>query len=443
MNKTNDPSRLDRSVWLKTAAPSDEFPMLDGEFEADIGIIGGGYTGLSAALHLAKSGKKVALVEAHGPGNGASGRNAGGYLPVYMDRTPADVRRIFGDAAGAGLNQMVAESSQLMLEMVRDYGIEADLRTDAFLMGAHMPGQKGREKLLAIRNMWIAEGLRIDVMERDAMSDCIGMSSFEVGLRFKDGGTINPISLARGLARAARSEGADIFCKTPAIDLTFKGDSWRITTRDGMLNARNVLIATDGYASEVALWPALEMTMYHVPVAGVASKPSPDLSRKLSPRGFALADDNATSHLYMTFDSQDRLIGSLLPPWRYSAAAADVARPYELKLRRIFGDIPAIEWESFWLGTVGISAERVPRCLRLDSNLHAISGYSGQGITAAIASGKEYASFICADNRESACRLPFMDPRPVPLRRTLPRVIRHVGAPLIRLTDRTYRSGKR
>jgi glycine/D-amino acid oxidase-like deaminating enzyme len=146
----------------------------------------------------------------------------------------------------------------------------------------------------------------------------------------------------------------------------------------------------------------------------------------------------------MMFDSQRRLVASLLPPRRDAVSAAEVARNFEAKLRRIFphlpwNDMPRIEWEHFWLGTVGVTTTRVPCALRLAPRLHSIGGYSGQGMTAAIAAGREYAQFICEGGVEQSCRLPFMDPRSVPLRRSLPRLMRCAIAPLIRATDKTYR----
>ena len=87
-----------------------------------------------------------------------------------------------------------------------------------------------------------------------------------------------------------------------------------------------------------------------------------------------------------------------------------------------------IEWQHFWLGTVAFTAARVPCAVRLAPGLHAVGGYSGQGITAAIGGGKEYAQFICEGGREDACRLPFVDPRPLPLPRALPYILRAVVA---------------
>ena len=136
----------------------------------------------------------------------------------------------------------------------------------------------------------------------------------------------------------------------------------------------------------------------------------------MSPQGLAFADDYTASHFYLMVDPENRIVASLLPPRRDSMTAQEVARPFEAKLRRIFrhllwSDVLRIDWERFWLGTVAVTAERVPRCVRLAPQLHSIGGYSGQGITAAIGSGREYVRFICADANEESCRLPFVNPR--------------------------------
>lgn len=434
---------LGRCLWAHTASEETPFPDIDGEVETDIAIVGAGYTGLSAAIHLAKAGQQVSVLEAHEPGYGASGRNAAGYLPFYLDRTPESVRRLFGENIGGNLNRMVAESGALMLQVMERYGIKADLRPGSLLLAAHDPRPKGQASITALREQWVASGQPVDLLGEEEMRELTGSRVFTRGLRFHYGGTLNPMSLCRGLARAAASERAHVFTRSAASSLTNVGDRWRIETNRGAVIARNVLLATDGYAVNSTLWPALEQTLYRIPAAIVASRPSPELARVLSPRGFAIADDYSLSHFWMMFDPEKRLVASMLPPRRDTSTAAEVAASFEAKLRRVYnhlpwGSMPQIEWEHFWLGTVAMTAARVPCAFRLAQRLHAIGGYSGQGITAAIGAGKEYAELIFSDGNEQACRLPFVEPKSVPLRNALPRLIRSVAAPLIRVTDRTY-----
>ena len=133
------------------------------------------------------------------------------------------------------------------------------------------------------------------------------------------------------------------------------------------------------------------------------------------------------------------IVGSLLPPRGDRLSPAQVARFYEAKLTRIHGPLPPIRWSHFWTGTVAISLERVPRLLRLGEGLYAVGGFSGQGIAAATAIGREYGAIIAHDGDTRAGRLPVFEMKPVRFRRALPVLMRSVLAPLGRRLDRSYR----
>ena len=196
---------------------------------------------------------------------------------------------------------------------------------------------------------------------------------------------MNPVSYARGLAAAAMTSGAKIYARSAATGLTRDGGRWRISTAHGTVLAKHVLLATDAYSGTERLWPALEKTYYALPVAMIASRPMPERVAEFLPAGIPVCDMNKTNHFWLMATPDGRLVASMLPPRHDDMTAAQVARPYDAKLHRIYGSFAPVDWEDFWIGRVAVTAQRVPCMFPLAENLHAIGGYSGQGITAATA----------------------------------------------------------
>ncbi|MGR4893470.1 NAD(P)/FAD-dependent oxidoreductase [Sphingopyxis sp. LARHCG72] len=399
--------------------------------------MGAGYAGLSSALHLATLGYEVAVMESGRPGGGASGRNAAGWIPAYLDRTPDDVEALLGETAGRALNMMIAEGARLVPSLIEAHGIAADMKRSGILVASGAPKEAAAMRALAAS--WNARGGHVDFVDHAEVRRISGSCRFSQGLLYRDAGTLNPFAYATGLAEAACVAGVTIYCGQPAIGIDRDGERWRVRAPRGELIASHVLIATEGYAANATLWPALERCCYHVPMAMIASEPAPEVAARMMPAGIPVSDTNKSNPFWSMTDADGRIVASLLPPRRYSMSAAEVARSYEAKLRRLYGDVPALRWSHFWIGTVAISAERIPRLLSLAPGVHAIGGFSGQGIGAATAAGREYARLIDGRGDPAACRLPILDPRALPMRRAIPFLVRHVAAPLTRLTDRSYR----
>lgn len=432
------PAALSEALWPATAPAFDPGPPLVGERRVDVAIVGAGYAGLSAALHLAEAGRTVAVIEADRPGAGASGRNAAGWLPVYLDRTPDDVEALLGETRGRALNAMITDGARLVPDLIDRHRMSVAMRRSGILVASGQPGEAEAMRTLAAR--WNAHGGTVDFAGSEEVRRITGSLRFSHGLLFRDGGTLQPFAYANGLAAAAQAAGATLYCGQPATGVEAAGDGWRLVTPHGGLTAGRILIATEGYAANATLWPGLERCCYHVPMAMIASRPAPEIAARMMPAGLPISDTNKSNPFWAMADAEGRIVASLLPPRSDRASPAEVARPYEAKLRRLYGDVPPLDWSHFWMGTVALSAERIPRLLALAEGVHAIGGFSGQGIGAATAAGQEYARLLAADGDPAACRVPIFDPRPLPLRRVVPFLIRQVAAPLGRALDRSYRA---
>lgn len=432
-----DPQSLSAALWPHRTAPFERGQSLRGRQTADVVIVGAGYAGLSAALHLAELGQEVAIIEADRPGGGASGRNAAGWIPTYLDRTPDDVEALLGEEPGRALNMMIAEGARLVPSLIEAHGMAADMRRSGILVASGLPKEAEGQRALAAS--WNARGGHVDFVDHAEVRRITGSCRFSQGLLYRDAGTLNPFAYATGMAEAACDAGATIYCGQPATGIDRDGEGWRIQTPTGEVVASRILIATEGYEANATLWPGLERCCYHVPMAMIASEPAPGVAARMMPVGIPVSDTNKSNPFWSMADADGRIVASLLPPRRYGLSAAEVARPYEAKLRRLYDDVPLLRWSHFWIGTVAISAERIPRLLSLAPGVHAVGGFSGQGIGAATAAGREYARLADGGDDPAACRLPIFEPRALPLRRAIPFLVRHVAAPLGRATDRSYR----
>lgn len=428
---------LQAALWPQKSTGVRQGQTLLGQHNAQLIVIGAGYSGASAALHLAEAGYDVAVIEADQPGAGASGRNAAGWLPTYFDKSPDDVVDMLGPVQGGALNQMIAESARLVPALVAKHDMAVDIRQSGIAMLSPSPQMAPEFQKRAQR--WNDFGGNIDFLGPNEVRGIVGSDRVSHALLYRDAGTLNPFAYAAGLADAAVKAGARLYTGTPACRIVASAQGWTVETATGSVTAPQVLIATEGYHANRSLWPGLERTYYALPFALVASDPVPELAAQMMPRGMPLTDSNKGNPFWIMADPEGRLVASLLPPRRTSASADQVARPLVKKLHQLFGELPPLRWSHFWTGNVALSAERIPRLLSLADGVHAIGGYSGQGIGAATAAGQEYAKLIVAGD-PSACRLPILKPRTLPLRGAVPALFRYVVAPLGRVTDRSYRA---
>src|SRR5215510_6706264 len=247
---------LPKSLWAATATPPASYPPLCGEVKADCVIVGGGFTGLSTALHLAQRGLKTVLLEANEPGWGASGRNGGQVIPgLKLD--PSELRAKYGEERGRRLTATVGATADLVFELIEQHGIACNARRNGWIQGA--PGPKGFAEVHKRAEQWAALGADVAVLDRDEVRARVGGADYLGAFLDRRGGTINPLSYARGLARAAAAAGASVHGDSPAIRLERIGQRWKVSTPTGSVTASHAVLGTNGYTDR--LWPGLAETV--------------------------------------------------------------------------------------------------------------------------------------------------------------------------------------
>jgi len=267
---------LPKSLWAATATPAISYPRLGAELLADCVVVGGGFTGLSTALHLANRGLKAVLIEANEPGWGASGRNGGQVIPgLKLD--PAELRAKFGEERGRRLTATVGATADLVFDLVEQHGIECNARRTGWIQGA--PGPKGFAEVHKRAEQWAALGADVAVLDRDEVRARVGGGDYVGAFLDRRGGTINPLSYARGLARAAAAAGASVHGDSPAIRLERIGQRWKVSTPTGSVTASHAVLCTNGYTDR--LWPGLAQTVVPLLSSVVATEPLSDNLRQV------------------------------------------------------------------------------------------------------------------------------------------------------------------
>lgn len=382
MIEDEEPALAD-SLWTATAPPAPPCPPLAEDLEAEVAVIGGGYTGLSAALHLAERGIATVLLEAREPGWGASGRNGGQVIPGLKE-DPDTVERLLGPGFGRRAVRLSGEAADLVFDLVARYGIDCAAARTGWIQPA--PDARGVALQQARVRQWERRGAPVEWLDRGAVSAALGTGFYLGGLLDRRAGSLQPLAYARGLAAAAMRAGARICGRSPALRLERQGAGWCVRSRYGSVRARMVLVCTNGYSD--GLVPDFARALVPVTSVQVASAPlSDNVRRSILPGGEA-ASDTRRLLVYFRLDPAGRLvIGG-----RGGGGARGV-RAAQARLRRLaqrmFPQLPDdLVWERAWGGLVALTENHLPFLVEPAPGLVAAAGYNGRGVAMATAMGR-------------------------------------------------------
>ncbi len=376
-------SDIRSSLWTDTAIDTPITPSLKEERRADAIVIGGGYTGLSAALHLAERGADAVLLEAQTAGFGASGRNNGQVIPTYTRHSPDDVVREFGPEQGERMNAWVAGSADLVFDLIRRHGIDCDAAQNGWLQPAHAISRMAGVQ--AKHDQWAARGAPVEMVDRDRTAELTGSPIYHGGWLHRSGGHIQPLSFARGMAKAAIDAGAAIHCESPAIELRRDGNGWLVMTPHGSVRTQSVLLATNAYTDQ--LWPGLSRSIVPVRSFHIATAPlSANVAATILPQGQGFSDTRQALWAFRQ-DRNRRLITTCMPVTTFGVRGT-LRRSTLKRLHEAFPQISGTEFDYIWECKVAMTIDRLPRYHELAPGLCAGLGYSGRGIAIGTAMGK-------------------------------------------------------
>jgi glycine/D-amino acid oxidase-like deaminating enzyme len=374
-------------------------------------VIGAGFTGLSTALHLRRAGIGVTVLEAREPGWGASGRNNGQVIPTLSRPDPDDIVARHG-AAGERFVALLRDSASLLFDLVKEEGIDAEAEQTGWIQPVHSPGRmKIAERRVA---QWSRHGAPVELLSREEVARRLGSEAWFGGWWNKTGGHINPLALARGLARAVIARGGVIFARTPAIRYERTGAGWRVTTEHGEVSASALVLATNAYTGAVESGLAPQIAREIVPVLSwqMATTPLGDNVRRTILPGRPAMSDTHGELYFARYDERHRLVtgGALLNPIN----GEERLKPYiAARLQRLFPQIRSVQFDHVWNGTIGMTRDYLPRFHRLGPNGFAWAGCNGRAVGLAVALGREFTRAI-QGAPENELALPFTEPEPIP-----------------------------
>ncbi len=404
------------NLYLETAVPAVPTPPLDGDARADVAVVGGGFTGLSTALHLAEQGAAVRLLEAEEPGWGASGRN-GGQVNPGLKHDPDVVERDFGGDLGARMNALAGAAPALVFDLIDKHGIPCDARRNGTLRAT--VGREHAARVRASAEQLRRRGAPVDLVEGDALRTATGTDRYATAMWDRRGGDLNPLAYARGLARAALRAGAGVHGRTRALGLRRDGRGWKVATGSGTVTADAVVLAANGYTDE--LWPGLRRSI--VPVFGsiAATAPLSEPEAELvMPCRAALYESGAITVYYRVDQARRLLIGGRGPQREVTTASA--LAHLSAYAERLWPALRGIAWTHAWGGRLAMTRDQYPHIHEPAPGIIACLGYNGRGVALGTALGAHIAQRILRP--EGPFDMPVTGVKPIALHALWPLAVR-------------------
>ncbi|MCA0255077.1 MAG: FAD-dependent oxidoreductase [Proteobacteria bacterium] len=380
-------------IWTKTLqATVRDYPTLAGEETADLVVIGGGYSGLNAAIHAARNGLRVILLEAGRVGNGAAGRNGGYNVPHFPGGvTPSAVAEAVGKRKGSALSELVLHGADAVFRQIEEFQIKCSAVQNGWLQPAH--SETSLQKVRKVHDEWKALGANVEWHSPADVADLTGAKGYIGGWSNGEGGTVNPYGLAIGLARAAEQCGVRIF-ENSAVS-GFEETAQGVVVRCGAakVTARSALFATNAYMGDFL--PAIQKSVIPVYLYHVATKPLSDALRQSILKTQMCFTDLRKSGGFGRLDADGRLIsgGAVFAMGDHVAYGEDHARA---RMKMLFpqltdADIPV---ESYWEGYCAVTESYLPHILRLGRNVFSVGGFSTRGVNLAQNLGRVMGEFM-------------------------------------------------
>jgi glycine/D-amino acid oxidase-like deaminating enzyme len=402
------PAAFSIPVWQKPQdAPAFQPELSSGTLDAV--IVGGGITGLSTALHAARAGLSVQVLDAGAVGQGASGLNGGQVIPG-LKYDPEWLVEHFGKERGGALVGFAASTADAVFDLIRDEQIAVPFTRNGWVQAAHT---ETALKAAANRDrQWRARGADVQLLDREQIAAMTGARGYLGGWLDRRAGVVDPLSYTLELARVAAAAGAKIAEQQRVVKLANEAGVWRVSTQSGAeLRARSVVLATNAYTD--GLLPGLAQTIVPLHSFQIATAPlPPDLAASILPGGHAVSDSRRIL-VYYRKSADGRMVLGGRGRMALPSSASDWAH-LERALIRLYPVLAGVAIEKRWFGRVAMTPDHLPHLHEPQKGLLAVVGCQGRGVGLMSALGKRMAQYLASGD---ARHLPFpLSPiRPIPL----------------------------
>lgn len=391
------------SYYAATRTPLSAFPPLQGETSADVCIVGGGYTGLSAALHLAEKGYDVVLLEAHKLGFGASGRN-GGQVGSGQRQDQDWIEKAVGKDTAHKLWDLAEESKALVKNLIQSHNIPVTFHpgiahacwTDVQVRDSHAYAEKLHRDY---------GYTHLEPLDRAGIQSLIGSKVYKGGEIDRDAGHLHPLNYALGLASAAAKAGARLH-ETSEVTQIDHGPTPTVHTAQGRVHAKHLILAGNGYLGNLA--PKVAAKVMPINNFILATEPLGDRARDILSQPVAVADTKFVVN-YWRLSEDNRLLfgGGESYGYRFPDLIKAVSRP----MLEVYPQLKNTRIDYAWGGTLAITMNRMPCFTRPYPNTLSASGYSGHGVAMATLAGKILAEATAAQSERFDLMASLPQPR--------------------------------
>jgi glycine/D-amino acid oxidase-like deaminating enzyme len=352
--------------------------------EADIVIVGGGFTGLSAARVLVRQGATVLVLERHTIGWGASSRN-GGLATTGIKKPISAIFKRYGSELGRQFWQASLDAIDLIGEIVQEEGIDCDYSRDGHIALAWKPAHFRRMQGMVA---WYEKhlGHRVRAVPVSELRSEIGTDAYHGGLVDEHSGSVNPAKYVFELARAAERHGAMLFEACPVIKLEPQSKGFDVHTNQGVVVAKEVVVATNGYTD--LLVPKLKPRVFPVGSYIIVTEPlAPGLQRELSPKGRMFYDSKQFLN-YFRLTPDGRMLFGGRNDLSTDLDLKESANRLNQQMLSVFPELVDVPMTHSWTGQLGITFDLMPHIGRVDG-VHYAFGYGGHGVSIATYLGTE------------------------------------------------------
>jgi gamma-glutamylputrescine oxidase len=392
------------SYYEFSANPAPSRPPLAGAIDADVCVIGAGFTGLSSALHLAELGYSVVVLEGEMVGFGASGRNGGQIVNGYS-RDMDVIKARYGQQAADSLGGMSLEGGDIIRRFIKDYNIQCDYKPNNVFAAFT---QKQLNGLLEVRKNWQQYGhTGLEVLSKSDLKQHVNSDAYIGGVVDTRGGHIHPLNLCLGEAAAIESLGGTIYEHTRVTRIDYQAAKPVVYTANGQVTAKYVVACGNAYLGDAV--PELTNKIMPVSTQVITTEVlGADKCKELMPSQTCVEDANYMLDYYrMTADNRLLYGGGTVYGGAEPANIMAKIRPH---LEKTFPSLRGVKFDFAWSGNFALTLTRIPHFGRLSNHVYFAHGYSGHGVTCTHLAGKLVADALHGDATrfDSFATLPYI-----------------------------------